>query len=226
MIFDIVAAALLGWIVGYERYFNGRVTGAQVYCLVCMTSCAVTAAAGAQPLWWPDRAASVSADPTRVVGSIIAGIGFLGAGILIHSGMSVRGLTTAASIWGSSVVGILVGMGQLPAAVGLALLFILCMAVLPSLERRLPARSVFAASVKYQRDYRPKTDEMVAFLRSRHMAIADDSIAVTYDKGCYKMEFIVTANASAGLSAMDFVAHELPHLPNVLSFTVAQSSRG
>jgi len=117
-------------------------------------------------------------------------------------------------------------MGELPAAIGLAVLFLICMAVLPSIERLLPARSVFAASVKYRRDYRPQTDQMVSFLRARHLVIAEDSIAVTYDKGCYKMEFIVTANASASLSAMDFVANELPHLPDVVSFTLAQSSRG
>jgi putative Mg2+ transporter-C (MgtC) family protein len=226
LIFDIAIAMLLGWAVGYERYFNGRVSGAQVYCLVCMTACAVTAAAGGQPFWWPAEATSASPDPTRVVGSIIAGIGFLGAGILVHSGTSVRGLTTAASIWGCSVIGILVGMGDTIAAIALTLLFVACMAGLPSLERRLPARAVFAASVEYQKDHRPRAEEMLAFLRSRHLAISEDSIAVSYFDGSYKMEFLVTAHTDAGVSAMDFLAEKLPNLPYVHSFTLAHSSRG
>lgn len=217
---------LLGWAIGYERYFNGRVTGAQVYCLVCMTSCAVTAAAGNQPLFWPSQAAGAGADPTRVVGSIIAGIGFLGAGILVHSGTTVRGLTTAASIWGCAVIGILVGMGELAAATALTLLFVVCMAFFPSIERRLPARAVFAASVKYRNGYRPRTEEVLSFLRSKQLTIAEDSVSVSFDRGSYKMEFLVTANASANLSAIDFVAEELPGLPSVLSFTLSHSSRG
>ncbi|MCK9689471.1 MgtC/SapB family protein [Scleromatobacter humisilvae] len=226
MLFDIAVAMLLGWVVGYERYFAGRVTGAQVYCIVCATSSAVTAAAGAQPLFWPGFTATTNADPTRVVGSVITGIGFLGAGILIHSGTSVRGLTTAASIWGCSVIGILVGMGELPAAIALAALFVMCMSILPSLERRLPARAVFAASIKYQRDYHPETRDMVEFLRSRRLSMVEDSISVTYEDGSYRMEFIIMANAGASLSAMDFVAEELPNLPHVLNFTLEHSSRG
>ena len=226
VLFDIAVAMLLGWVVGYERYFNGRVTGSQVYCIVCTTSCAVTAAAGAQPLWWPVWTVSAAADPTRVVGSVITGIGFLGAGILIHSGTSVRGLTTAASIWGCSVIGILVGMAEMPTAIALAALLVACMAVLPSIERRLPTRAVFAASVKYQKNYRPETHEIIVFLRSRHFSIVEDSISVTYEEGSYKMDFIVTANAGASLSAMDFVAEELPSLPHMLNFTLAHSSRG
>lgn len=224
--FDIAVAMLLGWAIGYERYFNGRVTGTQVYCLVCITSCAVTAAAGQQPFWWPDRASSANADPTRVVGSVITGIGFLGAGILVHSGTSVRGLTTAASIWGCSVIGILVGMGETAASFALALLFVACTAAFPSIERRLPARAVFAASVKFQKGYHPKTDEVLTFLRSKRLSIAEDSVSLSYDDGSYQMECLVTANASAGLRTMDFVAEELPRLPFVLSFTLAHSSRG
>lgn len=226
MIVDIALAMLLGWAIGYERYFNGRVTGAQVYCLVCTTSSAVTAAAGNQPFWWPDQSALATADPTRVVGSVITGIGFLGAGILIHSGTSVRGLTTAASIWGCSVIGILVGMGQPGAALALALLFVTCMAVLPSIERRLPARAVFATSVTYQKGYHPKTDEVLNFLRSKHLTIAEDSMSVSHADGSFKLEFLVTANAGASVHAMDFVAEELPGLPYLLSFTLAHSSRG
>src|SRR5450432_418516 len=108
MVANIALALVLGWVVGYERYFSGRAAGTQVYCLVCATSCAVTLVAGYPGQWYgmAIRDAGVG-DPTRVMGSILTGIGFLGAGIIVKSGLNVRGLTTAASIWGSSAIGIL-----------------------------------------------------------------------------------------------------------------------
>jgi hypothetical protein len=106
----MAVALLLGWLVGYERYFKGRAAGSQVYCLVCVTSCAVTLLAGFPSLWyWGQSSDTGGADPTKVIAPILTGIGFLGAGIIVKSGLNVRGLTTAASIWGSSAIGLLVG---------------------------------------------------------------------------------------------------------------------
>ena len=108
----MAAALLLGWFVGYERYFSGRAAGSQVYCLVCATSCAVTLLAGYPAMWyWGSETTVIAADPTKVISAILTGIGFLGAGLIVKSGHNVRGLTTAASIWGSSAIGILVGVG-------------------------------------------------------------------------------------------------------------------
>lgn len=112
MVLNMSAALVLGWIVGYERHFSGRAAGSQAYCLVCTTSCAVTLLAGYPALWYWGSVREVSgADPTRVIGAILTGIGFLGAGIVVKTGLNIRGLTTAASIWGSSAIGILVGTG-------------------------------------------------------------------------------------------------------------------
>ena len=60
------------------------------------------------------------ADPTRIIQGIVTGIGFLGAGVIMREGFNISGLTTAASIWTSSVIGILVGVGFYLAAMGLA----------------------------------------------------------------------------------------------------------
>src|SRR6267142_6312196 len=128
----MAGALLLGWTVGYERYFSGRASGSQVYCLVCTTSCAVTLLAGYPSLWyWSTAHEPGGGDPTRVIGSILTGIGFLGAGIIVQTGMSVRGLTTAASIWGSAAIGILVGAGFYLPALGLTSLFVISMTVIP-----------------------------------------------------------------------------------------------
>src|SRR5579863_1991099 len=101
-------AFVLAWAIGYERFYNGRAAGTQVYCLVCTASCALTSAAGHATHWFGTPLPTDSISSTQVIGSLLTGIGFLGAGIIVKSGASVRGLTTAASIWSSSAIGILV----------------------------------------------------------------------------------------------------------------------
>jgi putative Mg2+ transporter-C (MgtC) family protein len=135
MVLNMASALLLGWFVGYERNFRGRAAGSQVYCLDCATSCAVTLLAGYPSIWyWGCANTVIAADPTKVIGAILTGIGFLGAGIIVKSGHNVRGLTTAASIWGSSAIGILVGVGfYVPA-------------IVPRIEQRLPAHAAMTGT--------------------------------------------------------------------------------
>ena len=78
-------------------------------------------------------------DPTRVVQGIVTGIGFLGAGVIMRDGMSISGLTTAASIWATAAIGVLVGVGFYPAAILLALLSASLMMWGVKVEARLPA---------------------------------------------------------------------------------------
>jgi putative Mg2+ transporter-C (MgtC) family protein len=78
MLSQILFSLVLGWVIGYERYFRGRASGTQVYCLVSMASCAVTVFAGYPTLWYAGTSQVTSADPTHIVGNILTGIGFLG----------------------------------------------------------------------------------------------------------------------------------------------------
>ena len=184
MVAHMAVALLLGWVVGYERYFKGRAAGSQVYCLVCVTSCAVTLLAGFPSLWyWGQATDAGSADPTKVVAPILTGIGFLGAGIIVKSGLNVRGLTTAASIWGSSAIGILVGVGFVVMATGLTALFVACVALVPSFEQRLPARAAISTSLRFREGYKPSLEDIHRFVASRGMSIPADSRSRLPDPG-------------------------------------------
>src|SRR5579859_6378820 len=98
-------AFLLGWAIGYERFFRGRAAGTQVYCLVSMASCAVTSIAGVGDHWFGRSGGALDVNAAGVVSALLTGIGFLGAGVIVKSGAGIRGLTTAAAIWSSSAVG-------------------------------------------------------------------------------------------------------------------------
>lgn len=225
MLVHIVVAMVLGWVVGYERFFNGRVSGTQVYCLVSMTSAAVVYLAIHPALHGLGGEPPVTGGLLPLTGSILTGIGFLGAGILIQSGTTVRGLTTAASIWSSSAIGILVGAGYLLAGAGLTLLFVMCTVGIARLERRLPAQAAFAVTLSYRAGHRPDPAHMAEFLRRQDLVIPHDSVTVEFASGCFRLQCVVMAHAAARDGIIARVAAELPALPYVESFTVSHSSR-
>ena len=113
---NLVGALLLGMLVGYERSYNGRAAGMRTYGLVCMAATALTVFIGHASLWYGGTAADVQADPTRVVQGVVTGVGFLCAGVIMRDGLSISGLTTAASIWAASAIGVLLGVGFYAAA--------------------------------------------------------------------------------------------------------------
>lgn len=221
----VLVAFVLAWAIGYERHFHGRASGAQVYCLVCMAACALTAATGYSANWFGGGLPSTAALQMSPIGSILTGIGFLGAGIIVRSGMNIHGLTTAASIWSSSTIGILVGIGFYTAAVGLTLLFIACMVVVPQLERYLPARSALAVSLRYRDSHQPSDEGVDAFMHKRGLLLQADSVSMTYGDGKFQLDFTVLATSLTGKNTLSMLADEVPKIPHVESFSIARINR-
>ena len=118
----LIAALAAGGIIGLERTYHGRPAGFRTHTLVCIASCLLMLVTVYEHQWFPAGGAQrVVVDPTRMAQGIMTGIGFLGAGVIMREGLSVRGLTTAASIWITAAIGILVGIGfYLPAALATA----------------------------------------------------------------------------------------------------------
>lgn len=111
-------AAVLGGIIGIERELREREAGLRTHLLVALGSCLFTIV-GAYGFheFLDSGEAVVRADPTRIAAQIVTGIGFLGAGAIIRQGLSVRGLTTAATLWVVAAVGLAAGAGYYSAAV-------------------------------------------------------------------------------------------------------------
>jgi putative Mg2+ transporter-C (MgtC) family protein len=111
-------AAVLGGIIGAERELRDREAGLRTHMLVSIGSCLFTviSAYGFRDVL-NGNAALVRTDPTRIAAQIVTGIGFLGAGAIIRQGFSVRGLTTAATLWLTAAIGMAAGAGYYSAAV-------------------------------------------------------------------------------------------------------------
>jgi putative Mg2+ transporter-C (MgtC) family protein len=114
----IVVAAVLGGAVGLERELRDREAGFRTHMLVSIGSALFTiVSAYAFRDFLVEGGAVVRADPTRIAAQIVTGIGFLGAGAIIRQGLSIRGLTTAATLWVVAAIGMAVGAGYYGGAV-------------------------------------------------------------------------------------------------------------
>lgn len=123
MLVKLLAAALLGGLIGFERDKHGRAAGLRTHLLVSMG--AATFMVVSAQVAGSARGTGAFADPGRIAAQIVTGIGFLGAGVILKSGNHVRGLTTAACLWTAAGVGMAAGGGYYALAgltTGIALL--------------------------------------------------------------------------------------------------------
>lgn len=105
--FQLVLSAILGGFIGMEREHVGKSAGARTYSLVAIGATLYTILS----LYGFGGGEGTSIDPSRIAGQVVVGIGFLGAGLIMHQGPRVRGLTTAAALWSVAAIGVAVGVG-------------------------------------------------------------------------------------------------------------------
>ena len=172
ILLNLLGALLLGLLVGYERSYHGRAAGMRTYGLVCMASAALTVLGGYPEFWYGGHGTIVGSDPTRIIQGIVTGVGFLGAGVIMREGFNISGLTTAASIWASSVIGIMVGIGFYLSAMGLAFMCAMAMIFLSKLENWLPSRHAVAITMRFKQGFVPREDAL------RRMAAAELAFAL------------------------------------------------
>ena len=157
LIGPVAAAMTAGGLIGIERTYHGHPAGFRTHILVCMTSCVLMLAAMHQSTWafvaLPDQRLVI--DPTRMTHGILTGIGFLCAGVIFREGFSVHGLTTAASLWTTSAVGVMFGIGLWDLALIAAGATLLVLAILRFLDARLPHVGVVDVTLRWARDAEP-----------------------------------------------------------------------
>jgi putative Mg2+ transporter-C (MgtC) family protein len=152
MILRILAAAALGGIIGFERERNHQPAGLRTHMVL------VSGAALAMTL--SINLAGTSFDPARLAAQVIAGIGFLGAGAILRFGPTVRGLTTAASLWTMAVVGLAVGAGYVLVGTAITALLLIVLTIVNWFEARFVKKSLVVNFVIYAVD-RPGIEQEI-----------------------------------------------------------------
>jgi putative Mg2+ transporter-C (MgtC) family protein len=137
----LLVAAGLGGAIGLERELRDHEAGFRTHLLVSLGACVFTlVSAYAWTDWTFSTPSGVVFDPTRIAAQIVTGIGFLGAGAIIVRGISVRGLTTAATLWVVAAIGMAAGTGYYAIGVGAAVLVLVSLGPLKLISTRLVAR--------------------------------------------------------------------------------------
>ena len=166
-------AAFLGGIVGLERQQRHKSAGLRTHILVSLGSCLIMLIsyklyAGVQGL--------TNADPARLAAQVVSGIGFLGAGTIMKEGLTIKGLTTAASLWVVAGVGLAVGAGYYVGAVTTTVLSVLALTYLPRFERLYGCGPSQVAIVVRSVDKPGQIGRIGSYLGTKNVAICDIKI--------------------------------------------------
>ncbi|MBD3669332.1 MAG: MgtC/SapB family protein [Gammaproteobacteria bacterium] len=219
----LLLAVLAGGIIGIERAIHGREAGFRTHTLVSVSSSLLMLLMVYQWELVPKEFLdTVRADPTRMAQGIMTGIGFLGAGVIIKEGLSVRGLTTAASIWMTAAIGIVIGLGFYVPALIATIITILTLSAFRWLENLLPTQTYARLRIEFKR-FDKVTDE--ATLNEIISAHHIKSFQYNYhlvDEG-KRLVYEVTIRSKEQKNFRSLAQH-LMDLEDVLEFRINMSS--
>ena len=140
IILQLVIALVLGGIIGLERELKGKEAGLQTYSLVTLGACLFTIITfGMFPHLFAVKT-GISFDPSRVIQAVAIGVGFIGAGVIIHRQSHTEGITTAAGLWCSAAIGVAVGFRLYFLALTAVLLTTIILFVFGEFERKFLKR--------------------------------------------------------------------------------------
>lgn len=131
--FRLILSMLLGMVVGAERKRKGQIAGIRTFALISMGACLAMLLS----IYVPQVYLGLkNGDPGRIAAQVITGIGFIGGGAMIHMKGAVRGLTTAAGIWMTAIIGMAVGIGMYMCSIGATILILLTLVTFEQYEKR------------------------------------------------------------------------------------------
>jgi putative Mg2+ transporter-C (MgtC) family protein len=215
----VAGAIVIGALIGFERTFHGRPAGFRTHALVCLASTLLMIVTVYQGEWMTKvEHDAIRTDPTRMAQGIMTGIGFLGAGVIFKEGLTVRGLTTAASIWITAAIGILVGIGFWFAAVAGAVATLVVLALFRWIEARLPSEFYAHHMVRFARDRVMAEPDVRRMVAGHGFSIANLSSRLTEGGG--QFEYRMTIKSRDRAAAERLSAH-LRGLPEVVEFRIA-----
>jgi putative Mg2+ transporter-C (MgtC) family protein len=170
-VWPLLGASLAGGLIGLEREFRGHPAGLRTHTLLCLASALLMLAAVHQLEWLPPEVPQtvIRFDPARMAHGILTGIGFLCGGVIFRQGLSVHGLTTAASLWVVSGLGTLYGVGAYElAGIGTAATLVVLVGF-RLIDEKLPQSNIIDVSVRYRREGDFPEDRFRALMAELHL---------------------------------------------------------
>src|SRR4051794_23005570 len=215
----VSGALVIGALIGFERTFHGRPAGFRTHSLVCIASAILMIVTVYQNQWMTFlEHDAIRTDPTRMAQGIMTGIGFLGAGVIFKEGLTVRGLTTAASIWMTASIGILVGIGfWFPAVLGAAAT-LMVLSVFRLVENRLPSEFYAHHHLRFKRDAVMAEDDLRRMVGSYGFSIANLHSRLTDQGKLFEYRMVIRSRDRSSAQAL---SQHLLTFPEVIEFRIS-----
>jgi putative Mg2+ transporter-C (MgtC) family protein len=219
MLARIVGALVIGALIGLERSFHGRPAGFRTHALVCVASALLMLVTVYQNEWMTQVALeAIRTDPTRMAQGIMTGIGFLGAGVIFKEGLTVRGLTTAASIWVTSAIGILIGIGfWVPALIG-TFASLAVLSVFRAVENRMPSEFYAHHHLRFKREAVLAEEEVRRLIGSYGFSVANLSSRLVNEGKYFEYRMVIRSRDRGNAQAL---SQHLLKLPEVIEFRIS-----
>lgn len=199
----IGGALLAGSVIGLERTFHGRPAGFRTHALVCTSSAILMLVTAYQWNWLAGAPLeTIRTDPTRMAQGIMTGIGFLGAGVIFKEGATVRGLTTAASIWATAAIGILYGVGFYYPAVLSTAVVLGILALFRRLEDWLPSQLYAHHVLRFARDKTLSEAELRRLLDEHGFSVREMSYALIAGGAEFEYRTVIVTRDRANLGRL------------------------
>jgi putative Mg2+ transporter-C (MgtC) family protein len=149
----VMAATVAAGLIGLERELRAHPAGLRTHILVGMSSALLMLGAAHQASWVPTDIPRdmIRFDPARMAHGILTGVGFLCGGVIFRQGLTVHGLTSAASLWGTAALGVLYGARAYDLAVTGTVVTLVVLVILRWVDQRLPRDRVVEVEVAYRR---------------------------------------------------------------------------
>ncbi|HEY8344537.1 MAG TPA: MgtC/SapB family protein [Bacillota bacterium] len=202
----LVLAALMGSFIGLEREAHGRPAGLRTHTLVALGSClimliSIYAFSG-----------SSTRDPARLAAQVVSGIGFLGAGTILREGASIRGLTTAATLWVVAGIGLAIGSGFYLGGVVTTIISVFTLVFLNNIEKKY----IDTKSTKVRAVMEDRPGQLAAFCRvfaERNISIKDVDLHIDEKTG----KALITVYLKGHNIPKERILEELTSLPGMIN---------
>ena len=200
-------AGLLGGLVGLEREMHSQPAGLRTHMIVSLGACLIMLVSIHMSELSPGKS-----DPARIAAQVVAGVGFLGAGAIMRSGLSVRGLTTAACLWTVAAIGLAVGCGYWRAAVVTTVLTLVATVVFQKFERKLSMGKMVRRFVVHAKDSSTLVSKIEEIMARSGIGVRE--VDLQRDLVEKKLQVSITALCAED-SDMDKLSRAFSALPDV-----------
>lgn len=181
IIIRLLLGTLFGGVIGFERQVHGRPAGFRTHILVCIAAVLIMLVSEYYQYLSGIDPSYIRIDPGRIAAGALAGVGFIGAGVVLKAGLSIQGLTTAACIWVVSAIGLAIGSGLYLAGSVTFVITIFSLAFLRIVEKKMPKLAYRFLTITA--DLNADEDQITSIIRKTDLSIVNIDYEQCTDSG-------------------------------------------